>query len=383
MSIINKHSFNRSVSFFFCSITLCYAIASCHPAEKKQAEAVQKEDSIPATEVINLQRGKLSSSLQIPGELIPYQQVDIYAKENSFVKKVFADVGSEVKQGQLLVSMEAPEINSRMSEAESNLKSIQAIYISTKAHYNRLLETSKTPGTISPNDLDQALAEVNSQHARLQGAKAAYGSITATKNYLNIKAPFSGVITARNINPGAYVGPSGKGSDVPLFVLQEQKKLRLVISVPEMYTGLLNHKDAVSFKVKSMPDRKFTAEVKRMAGALDERLRSERLEMDVINNDKKLLPGMYAEVDIPLPSRDSTFVIPKKALVSSTEKVFVIRVVNQKAEWIDVKKGREAGDKAEVYGNLNEGDQVIKTATDEIRNGSEIRNVKVVEGSKI
>lgn len=206
----------------------------------------------------------------------------------------------------------------------------------------------------------------------MQGAKAAYSAVAATKNYLNIKAPFNGVITARNINPGAYVGPSGKGSDVPLLVLQEQKKLRLVISLPEMYTGILDHKDLVSFNVKSMPERKFTAKVKRMAGALDERLRSERLEMDVLNNDKKLLPGMYAEVNIPLPSRDSTFVIPKTALVSSTEKVFVIRVVHKKAEWVDVKKGREAAGRVEVYGDLNIGDQIIKTATDEIRNGSDI-----------
>jgi membrane fusion protein, multidrug efflux system len=88
---------------------------------------------------------------------------------------------------------------------------------------------------------------------------------------------------------------------------------------------------------------------------------------------------MYAEVNIPLPGKDSTFVIPKTALVSSTEKVFVIRVVNQKAEWVDVKKGREAEDKVEVYGNLNEGDNIIKIATDEIRNGSDIKNVADAE----
>lgn len=373
---INKQNFLQPVSIFTGCFFIACAVFSCHSTKEKQAEEVKKEDSVPSAEVISLQKGKLSSSLQIPGELIPYQQVDIYAKENSFVNKVYVDVGSEVRQGQLLVSMEAPEINSRLSEAQSNLKSIQAIYISTKAHYDRLLETSKTPGTISPNDLDQALAQVNSENARLQGAKAAFGAIAATRSYLNIKAPFGGVITARNVNAGAYVGPSGKGSDVPLFVLQEQKKLRLVISVPEMYTGYLSHQDAVSFNVKSMPDHKFTAKVKRMAGSLDERLRSERLEMDVINNDKKLLPGMYAEVHIPLPAKDSTFVIPKTALVASTEKVFVIRVVNQKAEWVDVKKGREADNKIEVYGNLNEGDQIIKTATDEIRNGSGIKNVK-------
>ncbi len=113
-----------------------------------------------------------------------------------------------------------------------------------------------------------------------------------------------------------------------------------------------------------------------MAGALDERLRSERLEMDVINNDKSLLPGMYAEVNIPLPAKDSTFVVPKTAVVSSTEKEFVIRVVDQKAEWVDIKKGLESNGKIEVYGNLAPGDKIIKTATDEIRNGSEIRNVK-------
>lgn len=380
MSIMNKHSFLRLTAVFCYFLTLCCSGTSCNTKAEKQAENTPKEDTVPPTEVISLQKGKLASSLQIPGELLPYQQVDIYAKENSFVKSVFVDVGSEVRQGQLLVSMEAPEINSQLSEAQSNLQSIQALYVSTKAHYNRLLETSKTPGTISPSDLDAALAEVNSQNARLQGAKAAYGSIAATKNYLNIKAPFAGVITARNINPGAYVGPSGKGSDMPLFVLQEQKRLRLVISVPEVYTGLLSRRDAISFSVKSMPDQKFNAKVKRLAGALDERLRSERLEMDVKNNDKKLLPGMYAEVNIPMPAKDSSFVIPKTALVSSTEKVFVIRIVNQKAEWIDVKKGREAGDKTEIYGNLNAGDKIIKTATDEIRNGSEIKNVRMGEG---
>ena len=370
--------FHISVLVFCLSIS--GSLSSCHSSKKQEVVAEEKREVAPAaTEVVTATKGKLSSSLQIPGELIPYQQVEMYAKENSFVKKVYVDVGSEVRQGQLLVSMEAPEINSRMSEAHSNLKSLQAIYISSKANYDRLLETSKTPGTISPNDLDQALARVNSEKARLEGAQAAIRSVAATRNYLDIRAPFNGVITARNVNPGAYVGPSGKGSETPLFVLQEQRRLRLVVSVPELYTGLLNQQDVVTFNVKSMPSRKFSAQVKRMAGALDERLRSERLEMDVINNDKTLLPGMYAEVNIPLPAKDSTFVIPKTALVSSTEKEFVIRVINQKAEWVDVKKGREAGDKVEVYGNLNEGDKIIKTATDEIRNGSDVKNGKQAE----
>lgn len=315
----------------------------------------------------------LSTTLDIPGELVPYQEVDLYAKESSFVKKIFVDVGSEVKQGQLLVSMEAPEINSNVASAQSKLQSQEAIYTASNSNYNRLIETSKTPGTISKNDIDQAAARKNSDKAELEAAKSAYQSVAATRSYLDIRAPFNGVITARNINTGAYVGPSGKGSDLPLFVLQEQKHLRLVISVPEIYTGLLNQKDAVTFSVKSMPNQHFNAKIKRMAGALDERLRSERLEMDVYNDNKKLLPGMYAEVSIPLPSSDSTFVIPKTTLVTSTERVFVIRVADHKAQWVDVKKGRESGNQVEIYGKLNSGDLLVKTATDEIRDGSAIK----------
>ena len=272
--------------------------------------------------------------------------------------------------------MEAPELGSQLAGAQSNVKSREAIYTASKANYDRLYETSQTPGTISPNDLEQAAARKSSDLAQLEAAKAAYKQITEMQNYLQIRAPFSGIITARNVNPGAYVGPSGKGSEMPLFTLQEQKKLRLVISVPEAYTGYLTNKNEVSFTVKALPNQQFKAQVKRLAGAIDSRLRSERIEMDVANNDKKLLPGMVAEVNVPLPANDSTFIVPKTAVVNSTESVFVIRVVNNKAEWVDVKTGREANGTIEIYGNLNPGDQIVKTATDEIRNGSDLQHVK-------
>ena len=349
---------------------------ACHSGESKIREQ-QAPVSEPVVEAVTLQKGKLSSSLQIPGELMAFQQVDLYAKENSYVRRLYVDVGSEVKAGQLLVSLEAPELNSRLAETQSQLKGQEALYIASKAHYNRLLETSKTPGTISPNDLDQALAKQNSDQAQLEAAKAAYRAVVATRNYLEIRAPFNGVITARNVSPGAYVGPSGKGSELPLLELQEQKKLRLVVSVPEMYTGLLSQQHDVSFTVKSLPNQEFKAAVKRLAGALDTRLRAERLEMDVINNNRQLLPGMYAEVNLPLPAKDSTFVVPTSAVVASTEKVFVIKVADNKAEWVEVQKGREADEKVEIYGKLNPGDKLVAVASDEIRDGAELRNVKV------
>lgn len=340
----------------------------------------QKESKpAPALETIALKKGKLSTTLNIPGELISYQQVDLYARETSFVNKIYVDVGSEVKEGQLLASLEAPEISSRLSGAESRWKSQEAVYTASKANYERLLETSKTPGTISPNDLDQARARMNSDLAQLDAAKASYREVTNARDYLSIRAPFSGVISARNVNPGAYVGPSGKGSERPLFILQEQKQLRLVISVPEAYTGYLESGDTIDFQIKSLPNDVFEARVKRMAGALDNRLRAERVEMDVANNNKKLLPGMIADVMIPLAGRDSTFIVPKTAVVNSPEKVFVIRVKDGKAQWVTVRLGRSKDDKLEIYGDFDPDEQLVRVASEEIRDGSPVAQTKLTE----
>jgi RND family efflux transporter MFP subunit len=355
-------------------LSACRSDDTTSPKDEKKPTAQETF----ATEALRLQKGRLSSSLRIPGELIAFQQVDLYAKEASFVKKLYVDVGSEVRTGQLLVSLEAPELGSQLAAALSDIKSREAIYYASKANYERLLATSQTPGTISPNDLEQAAARKNADLAQLQGSRAAYRQIAEMQGYLQIRAPFSGVITARNVNTGAYVGPSGKGSELPLYTLQEQKKLRLVLSVPEAYTGYLRQKNAVSFTVKAFPNQEFTAQINRMAGALDSRLHAQRIEMDVINEHKKLLPGMVAEVNLPLPSNDSSFVVPKTAVVNSTESVFVIRVVNGKAEWIHVKTGRESEGLIEIYGNLNPGDLLLKAGSDEIRNGSKLENVNIV-----
>ncbi|GAC1301541.1 MAG: efflux RND transporter periplasmic adaptor subunit [Mucilaginibacter sp.] len=350
-------------------------LMACHSDKKDaQVQTQKQEDAIdtPTVAVVAVQKGKLSSTIAVPGELLPYQQVDLYAKTNSYVKKLYADIGSQVRQGQLLATLEAPEMNSQLAQTKSRIKQMEAVYFASKAMYDRLYNTSKIPGTVSQNDLEQAEAKKNSDYANVEAARSSSKEVTANMAYLEIRAPFDGVITARNVNLGAYVGPGGRGTD-PLFVLQDQKRLRLVVSVPENYTGGLSNKNEVTFTVQALPNQHFTAQVKRLAGALDEKLRSERLEMDVYNNDKKLLPHMFAEVNIPLPSRDSTIILPKTAVVTSTEKVFVIRVANHHAEWVEVKKGFQSGDRIEVYGNLKPGDHVVKLATDEIRDGSEVK----------
>ena len=359
---------------------LCVSVIlnSCGASEKKEEKEQTAVAALPAAaNVFILEKGKLSASIQIPGELIPFQQVDIYAKVNGFVKKLYADVGSEVKAGQLLAVMEAPELGSQLAGADSRVKTQEAIYTASKANYDRLFETSKTPGTISPNDLDQANAKKNADFAQLQAAKSAYKEVAETQNYLEIRAPFSGVISTRNVNTGAIAGPAGKGSELPMFVLQDQRKLRLAVLVPESVTGYINNKTMVSFTVKGLPNEKFSAGVKRSAGSLDARLRSERIEMDIINNDKKLLPGMIAQVSIPTSDKDSGYIVPKTAIVNATERVFVIKVSKGNAQWVDIKNGRESDGRVEVYGALAVGDTLVTTASEERRNGSAVEQVNI------
>ena len=354
------------------------AASSCKNdgSEKEKKSATAVTTAIAAPEAFILNKSNLSTSFRVPGELMAYQQVDLYAKVNSFIKKLNVDVGSEVKAGQLLAELEAPEINAQLSGAESKLKSQEAIYVASKSNYDRLLQTSKTPGTVSRNDLDQADAKQKSDFAQLEAARSAYREIVDTKEYLQIRAPFSGVVTTRNVSAGAYVGPSGKGSDLPIFTLQENRKLRLVVSVPEAYTAYLSNQSEVDFTVNALTGQQFKAKLSRLSGALDIKLRSQRAEMDVINEDKKLLTGMIAEVSIPLKANSNAFAVPVSAILNSTQGVYVIKVQDKRSVWIPVKTGRTEDGRTEVFGSINQGDTLLSHAGEEVRNGSTV-NFKI------
>ena len=348
---------------------ILFAISCKHPDGKSEEKTV----AMAKAETITLKKDTLESELIIPGELIAYQQVDLYAKVTGFVKELNVDIGSKVKAGQVLIVLEAPEITSQLSAAQSRLKSQEALYAASIANYNRLIETSKTPGTISPHDIEQAEGRKNADLANLDAARASYKEVNDMKDYLVLRAPFAGTITARNVNIGAYVGPSGRGSEFPALTLQQQEKLRLVVSVPETYTVYVEPGDEVQYKVRSMPGQVFKAKLVRLSGALDPRLRSQRIEADIKNGDGKFLAGTVADVTFGFKSRSTSFNVPKTAVVNSTESSFVIRVTDQKAERVMIKKGIQSGDLMEVFGNLKEGDVLLKKGNDEIKDGQEIR----------
>lgn len=361
--------------FYYSLLTILFFWA----CGEKPGTKTESNPPIPRLDFVQVKKGILPNSMDLPGELISYQRVELYAKENSFVKQVLADVGTEVKSGQVLAKLEAPELLSDLSASQAKMKSQEALWISSRFTYSKLLETSRTPGTISPNDLQEALSKRNSDSSQYISSKASLKAIQDRLSYLTIKAPFSGRISLRNINPGAYVGPAGKGSDTPLFILEDYKKLRLVISVPEDNTPNLKTGTEANFEVRSIPGKIFTARLIRMSGSLSNALRSERLEMDIDNSDGKLLPGMTASVHFSTSTQDSTLLVPISSVMETSHGTFVIKLnPENKVEYVPVKRGNEGKGQIVVFGKLEKGDKIALKANEEIRAGSILKDINLV-----
>ena len=349
---------------------LILLLAGCSSSEEKEAKRLPAPP--PHTETFILSKESLRTGLKIPAELTAYREVDLYAKVNSYVKTLTVDVGSQVKKGQLLATLEAPELFSQMAASESRYHAQQAVFTQSDATYQRILTVSHTPGTVSKNDVDIALAKRNSDKAQLKAAEADYKSTSSITQYLQIYAPFDGVISARNVNPGAYIGPAGKGSEQPIFTLNELQHLRLIFEVPEAYKSYIHLKDTVQFVVRSYPEAIFAATIARRAGVMDKLLRSEHVELDVINSDRRLSPGMVAEANIRLTG-SSAFVVPKTAVVNSPEGVFLVEKTEGKAKRIPIRLGRLTDSTAEVYGQqLTEGASFVKKASEEFHDGNRV-----------
>ncbi len=272
---------------------------------------------------MQLQQRRISGNVQLPGVMQPFEFVQLFPKINGFVKAVNVDRGSVVKKGQVLITLEAPEVEQQVAAAKLKYTQAEATYITSKDRYRRLLETSHTPGTISPYDLDAAAAKMQGDSATAQGEYANYKAQETMKSYLTVSAPFDGVITERNVHPGALAGPGAENAK-PMLVLQQLSKLRLVVDIPEQYAAQVNDGEEVHYKANALPGVDFTGKVSRSSQSLSSNYRSETIEIDVQNTDDKFKPGMYAEVVLPTSGNANAFVVPKSAVVSTTERRYVV-----------------------------------------------------------
>ena len=234
------------------------------------------------------------------------------------------------------------------------------------------METSKTPGTVSPFDLDAARSTMQGDSATAQGEYANYKAQVTMRSYLTVTAPFDGVITERNVHPGALAGPEAEHAK-PMLILQQLSKLRLVVDIPEQYVTQITDGDKVHYKINALPGEDFTGTVSRSSESLSNNYRSETIEIDVLNPNNKFKPGMYAEVVLPTSGSENAFVVPKSEIVTTTERKYVIVADNNIAKWVDISEGNQANDSTEIFGNLHNGEEVVTNAGYQVKEGMTIR----------
>jgi len=331
--------------------------------------------------------GKVDRNLRLPGEIAAYQRVAIFARVTSFVEAVHVDRGSVVRQGDMLVSLVAPELDAQLAESEAKAQAVQlqlaeaqAKLLAVQTTYEMLRTASTTPGAISMNELKLSEQGVEAARAVVEAvtnsARAARSAADALRNlqaYLQAKAPFDGVITERLAHPGALVGPGTGAASTPMMYLEQQSRLRIVVPVPESQVAGVARGMAVSFTVPAYPGQSFRGTVARVSQTLDTRTRSMAVELDVQNPNGTLSPGMYADVDWPVRMKRTSLLVPASSVVITTERMFVIRVREGKAEWVNVTRGATVNGLVEVFGNLQVGDEIAERGNDEIREGTSIR----------
>ncbi|HJT71539.1 MAG TPA: efflux RND transporter periplasmic adaptor subunit [Terriglobales bacterium] len=373
---------------YCCVLSVLLTCASCTsgsvPAVKTPQATAAKA---PVADAIKVVSQRLNTTVYLPSELIPYESVAVYPKVTGFVKWIKVDRGSRVRTGEVIAQLEAPEIVSERAEAQAKLQSAQGQLLAARAKlaadqstYEKLKAAAATPGVVAKNELVIALqaaqadaADVQTAESNVSAAQQSLQSIRQMEGYLQIRAPFDGVVTERNVHPGALVGPaSGTAAALPMVRVETLARLRLVVPVPETYVAGIPVGAKVSFTVPAFPDETFTGRIARISHALDQKTRTMPVEIDVRNPAGRLAPGSFSDVLWPVERPQPTLFVPSSAVASTLERIFVVRVKDSVAEWVDVKTGVTTGSLTEVFGNLQAGDIVLVHGTDEVRPGSRL-----------
>jgi membrane fusion protein (multidrug efflux system) len=375
---------------------LAVGLFGCGGSGPAQTENSASPAGPPTLAVVRVVEQPVNVTLSMPGQLDPYEVVAVYPKVTGFVKTIRVDRGSRVRTGELMAELEAPELVAQRAEAQSKLQAAEAQLAAVQAKadasastYDKLKAASATPGVVAGNDLIVAQKTMEGDRSQVaaaeqtaQAARQALQAVTQMEGYLRVTAPFDGVVTERNVHPGALVGPSsGPAASAPMLRVMKEDRLRLVVPVPEAYIAGVKEGTTMSFTVPAYPGRTFTGTVARIAHDVDVKTRTMAVELDVMNKDGDLTPGTFCQIAWPIHRPEPSLFVPSGSVASTTDRTFVVRVVNGKAEWVDVRTGLASGPLTEVFGNLRPGDVVAVRGTDEIRPGSAVRIEEVKPAS--
>lgn len=390
------------------SLLLLGMTAACNRDSKPAAESVAKPPKIATA---TIESRIISRQLRLPGELVAWQEAPLTPRQPGYVSRINVDQGAVVRAGQLLATIDAPELTARRAaedsktavagqqwrESEARARSRRAQRLEAEARLaavastlQRLRIAARTPGVVSGNELEVATRQVEAEEARVRAlresetadllhaeslaeaekaARAVALSAKATEDYLRIVAPFSGTITARFAHPGSLASPNQ-----PILHLQQTSRLRLVVNLPEAEVATIRPGMSIAFTVPAYPGRNFSARLTRPAGALTARTRTMPVELDVDNRDLRLSPGMFPLVTWPAERSTASLIVPLTAVAVTTERTFVIRIREGQVEWVDVRKGitvsLDGKDFVEVFGELAPGETIALRGTDELRPGT-------------
>ncbi|MES2268647.1 MAG: efflux RND transporter periplasmic adaptor subunit [Bacteroidota bacterium] len=357
----------KAIKYLFFVPVCLLAACGGNQAEKAAPQGLPEK---PVVKLITLKLEPVSNKLNLTGEIIPFDRANIYARTPGYVKEVKVDIGSKVSKGQVLCVLDAPELKAAQAQSQSNSMGTRSKYESSRSTYLRLLKAAQTPGAVADNELETARNQMRTDSSVYQASRSAAQATGAMQDYLVIRSPFNGVVTARNVFKGDFVDNTGK---TLLFRVEDNSSLRVDVAVPEAYNSTTLKGNEATFTVSANPGQVFKAKLARKSDAIDPQTRSETWELTFPNANGLLKPGMFAQIVLPVSRPKDGFLVPFKAVVTTQERKFVIKVENGKTKWVDVKTGFTGNEKTEIAGDLKPGDQLVAQANEELKEGISVQ----------
>jgi RND family efflux transporter MFP subunit len=314
-------------------------------------------------------RSSMDQDLTLPGNVQAYVETPIYARTNGYLKHWYVDIGGRVKEGQLLATIDTPEVDQQLNQAEAAQLQAQASMDLAKSTMDRYQNLLKSDG-VSQQEVDQNNGAFKVAEANVNAAKANVERLRYMQSFQKVTAPFDGVLTARNVDIGALISD---GNTQPLFRLAQINILRVYVNVPEPYSNEIKPGLTTQLHIAEFPNNVFAGKVVHTSGAIDTASRTELTEIQVPNSNDKLMPGAYAEVKFHLHTGVAPLVIPSTSLIFRSAGAQVATVdANSKARLRSVTIGRDFGSKLEVISGLQPDDQVIVNPPDSITEGDSV-----------
>jgi membrane fusion protein (multidrug efflux system) len=314
-------------------------------------------------EIVSPKRGPIIRYVTLPGEIKAYQQATLYAKVAGYLKTISVDKGDVAKEGELLAEIEVPELLAERARWNAEVE-VAAI------DYKRLSESQKkAPDLVVPQTVDDA-------HGKLEIARANLERIETLLKYARIVAPFSGVITRRMVDPGAFIPAATSGStaqNAAIVTLTDFNRVRLQVAVPEMEASLIAVEQPVKLSVEGLPGRIFEGKVTRFSYALDELSKTMLTEIELPNPKLELRPGMYAMVKIGIERKADALLVPVDALVMEKSGASVFLVAENKAKKTRVQTGFNDGTQVEIVSGLPPSQPVILVGKRALSDGQPVK----------